>query len=140
MQQPVCMHCLIILSRTGAPGLFSFGLFSANGRILIPADIDSANCRIVCSPQNIVKTFPKVFRPLTFCGICESLLFSACDGTLTACSMEIKPLESGPALRSNRTGGVVQSLSSCTIQSPLQSRQGPSVDVAQRALRARQVE
>ena len=31
--------------------------------------------------------------------------FSAHDGTLTACSMEIKPLESGPGLRSNRAGG-----------------------------------
>ena len=51
----------IILSRTVAPGLF-FWVFFANGRIWVPADIDSANCRIICSAQNVVKTFPKVFH------------------------------------------------------------------------------
>ena len=37
-------------------------IFSANGRIWVTANLDSANCRIIRSPQNIAKTFPKVFH------------------------------------------------------------------------------
>ena len=51
-------------------------------------------------------------------------------------SMEIKPLESGSALRSNRTGNGSTSFTMHhrNFESPLQSFQGPSV--AQRAVRA----
>ena len=36
--------------------------FSSNGRTWVTADLDSSNYRIICSPQNIVKPFPKDFH------------------------------------------------------------------------------
>ena len=53
------------LIKTYSTRTFVGVFFSTNGRIWVTADIDSANCRIICSPQKIVKTFPKVFHRLS---------------------------------------------------------------------------
>jgi hypothetical protein len=56
-------------------------------------------------PQNIVKTFPKDFHWL-FVEIPSPSFFRArWNSVLHGNLMEIKPLESGPGLRSNRAGG-----------------------------------
>ena len=105
------------------------GLFSANGRIWITADIDSANCRIICSPQNIVKTFPKVSIDFV-----ENLSPSFFRARWNSVLHGNQAAGIGSSITVESNGGTARSLSSCTIESPPQSSQGPSV--AQRAVRA----
>ena len=87
----------VILSRTVAPGLFSFSLVeSGSPQILILPIAESSVVHRILS---------KLFQRFSIDFLWKIWVppFSAHDWT--ACSMEINPLESGPTLRSNRTGG-----------------------------------
>ena len=108
----------LTLSRRLAPGLF-FGFFflPCQWQNLGHADVDSANCRIICSPQNIVKTFPKDFHFPLFCARWNSVLHG---NQAVGIGSRITVESSGGAARC--TIDAQSLISSCTIESPLQSR------------------
>ena len=91
----------LILSRRLALGLFVLGFF-------LPM-VESGSPQIwilpIAESSVVHKILLKLFQRFSIDLLWKIWVppFSAHDGT--ACSMEIKPLESGPALRSNRTGG-----------------------------------
>ena len=89
--------CYIHLSGRLAPGLFFWGFFlpvveSGSPQILILPIAESSVVHRI-----LLKLFQRI--SIDFLWKIRVPPFSAHDGT--ACSMEIKPLESGPGLRSN---------------------------------------